>query len=100
MKVRLSPRARLDLVEIDAWLAQESVKAAITVTRRLRQVCLSLVEHPNAYPVVTRFPDLMLRKRRAGSYLIFYRVGDGVIEIARILHGARDVDAILGGEAD
>jgi toxin ParE1/3/4 len=34
------------------------------------------------------------------NHLIFYRPADDGIEIVRILHGARDIDSILSGEAD
>lgn len=34
------------------------------------------------------------------SYLIFYRASDDGIEVVRVLHGARDVAAELGDEAD
>jgi toxin ParE1/3/4 len=32
-----------------------------------------------------------------GRYIIFYRVGPGAIEIARVLHGARDIESIFEG---
>jgi toxin ParE1/3/4 len=31
-----------------------------------------------------------------GSYVIFYRLAKSVVEIVRVLHGARDLNAILG----
>ena len=30
-----------------------------------------------------------------GRYTIFYRLDDGVVDIIRILHGARDLDSLL-----
>lgn len=97
MRVRFSPQARRDLIEIDDWLARESAKLAVSVIRRLQQTCLMLSEHPKAYPAVLEYPDLALRKRVSGNYLIFYRVAD-VVDIVRIIHGARDYDALLRGE--
>jgi toxin ParE1/3/4 len=37
-----------------------------------------------------------LRSFPVGSYLVFYRVVPEGIEVARILHGARDLKELLG----
>jgi toxin ParE1/3/4 len=39
-----------------------------------------------------------IRKRVHGDYLIFYRVRGRQVEIVRILHGARDWNALLPGD--
>lgn len=31
-----------------------------------------------------------------GRYVVFYTRGDAVIDIVRVLHGARDIDSIIG----
>ena len=36
---------------------------------------------------------------RFHNYLIFYRVSESSINVARVLHGAQDVDTILSMEA-
>lgn len=41
-----------------------------------------------------------LRSSPVGNYLIFYRPLPDGIEILRVLHGARDIAAILFDEAD
>lgn len=38
------------------------------------------------------------RKLPQGSHVIFYRSGDNLVEIVRILHRSMDVDSILSGE--
>ena len=38
-----------------------------------------------------------LRMLPHGSYLIFYREQEDHVRIERILHRARDVDALMGG---
>jgi toxin ParE1/3/4 len=30
------------------------------------------------------------------NHLIFYRIGQGMIEVVRVVHGARDLDELLG----
>ena len=34
-------------------------------------------------------------KRVKANYIVFYRVGNSAIEVIRVLHGRRDVDAIF-----
>jgi plasmid stabilization system protein ParE len=42
--------------------------------------------------------DLPVRFWPVGSYLIVYDAGKRPIEILRVLHGARDVESILGSQ--
>ena len=37
-----------------------------------------------------------LRSFPVGNYVIFYRPIDNGIEVARVLHGARDIDSLFG----
>lgn len=36
-----------------------------------------------------------LRSLAVGNYILFYRPEPGGIELTRVLHGARDIDALL-----
>lgn len=38
-----------------------------------------------------------VRAWAVGDYLIFYRIEPDAVEILRILHGARDLDELIGG---
>jgi toxin ParE1/3/4 len=86
---RVSDAASADLEEIWGFVAQDDPDAADRFIRTL----------------VSRFPTLAsmpymgrqreelsarLRSFPVGSYVIFYRPIDDGIEVARILHGARD----------
>ena len=51
---------------------------------------------PNRFPVARDGPRGSIRKRVHGDYLIFYAVEDDYVEVARIIHGARDWLEILG----
>jgi plasmid stabilization system protein ParE len=50
---------------------------------------------PHRFQLVPRYERESVRRRIADNYLIFYRVGDGSVEILHILHGARDYEQIL-----
>lgn len=89
-RVRLSSLASADLDDIWLYVAQEDEEAATRVVRKLLDKCRSISSYPERG---TPCPDLApgLRRLTVGNYLIFYRVMDSGPEVARILHGARDV---------
>jgi toxin ParE1/3/4 len=93
--VVLTAEAESDLETIAEYVAQDSVKAALSLVHELRQKCLALAEAPRGYPLVPRYEHHGIRRRPFNSYLIFYRVGTKAIEVVHILHGARDYEPLL-----
>lgn len=94
MKVRYAWAAERDIETIGDWIAEDSPQAAIAFVERLSRACGGLAAMPLAYPIVPELADLKLRKRVVGPYLVFYRVTD-TVEIARVLHGARDYEMLF-----
>ncbi|MGY6710721.1 MAG: type II toxin-antitoxin system RelE/ParE family toxin [Rhizobiaceae bacterium] len=47
---------------------------------------------PNMGPRVMRPGRRGLRKMSVPPFIIFYRVGDDLVEIVRVLHSSRDLD--------
>jgi toxin ParE1/3/4 len=84
-----------DLDRIAATIAEENPKRAVGFIRELRQRCEGLADMPHRFQLVPRYEREGVRRRIAGNYLIFYRVGEGSVEILHILHGARDYEQIL-----
>ncbi|MEJ0049584.1 MAG: type II toxin-antitoxin system RelE/ParE family toxin [Rhodospirillales bacterium] len=95
MKVLLSRVAARDLREIADYIANDSPLAAYNFTEFLRQKALGLGSFPYAFPLVPRYERYGLRRRPCGNYLIFYRVEKNTVLIARVLHAARDYEALL-----
>jgi toxin ParE1/3/4 len=95
VKVRITPPAKTDLFEIGAWIERDNPRRAITLVEELYQACLGLGTMPRAYPLVAKHEDSGVRRRRYKRYLIFYFILDGQVEVLRILHGARNYEAIL-----
>ena len=90
-RILLADQARLDLYEIWEYIAQTSPKSARHWTDKLHET----FEMRSAMPQMGisqqhRRPNL--RSWPVGSYLIFYRPLDDGIEVARVLHGSRDID--------
>lgn len=100
------PRARVDLLEQFAYLAEEaSVEVAERYFAAVEETCLRLARHPlsgSAYDSgVTRLKG-MRRAPVSGfpAYLVFYLPGTTPrsIEIVRVLHGARDIEHLIPEE--
>lgn len=87
-----APAAETDAVEIWAYIAQDNPAAATRLLARFDRLFHTLAAQPNSGKKVDELaPNLRLMP--LGSYLIFYRPLPDGVEIARILHGARDISA-------
>ena len=97
---KLSKRAQRDLEHIQGYISADNPEAAERVRKTLLDTADLLADHPEAgHRVVGAGP------RHADvrwfvvpgfrNYLIFYRSVDEGIEVFRVLHGARDLDAAL-----
>ena len=93
---RLSGRAESDLEEIADYIARDSHKAALAFVSRLHELCGRLAGHPNMGIPCPQFKGGNIRSFPMGSYMVFYRKTATGIEVARIIHGARDMNAQLG----
>ena len=87
-----APAAEADAVEIWAYIAADNSSAADRLLNRFDRMFQKLSSQPLLGKAVEEIAP-NLRFIPIGSYLVFYRpIKDGV-EIARILHGARDITA-------
>lgn len=97
----IAPEARRDLREIRDYIAKDSPEAARRVLTRLRDVARLLAKAP---AMGRDRPELGsdLRSFVADRYVFFYRPlkGSVGIELARVLHGARDLDSLFSGDKD
>ena len=98
--IGIRPRARLDVVELAAYIGQDSVTAANRFLDACEATFEFLAESPQIgaiYP--TKNPRLVgvrvFRVKRFPSHLAFYLERHNAIEIVRVVHGARDLDAVL-----
>lgn len=91
----LTRQAETDLEAIGDWIARDNPLRAISYVQELVHACETLTDAPKAYPVLTRFSRLGIRRRSYGDYLIFYRILGETVEVSHVIHGARDYEAIL-----
>ena len=87
MRLELSPLAETDIEAIGDYIAKDSPANALRFIQELRAQCRKITKAPMAY--VAR-PDLGegLRSCAHGRYVIFFRSGDAIVRIERILHSA------------
>lgn len=102
MTVRIfrRPKAAQDAEEIADYIAKDSLDAAIRFLENTESTLKDVAAFPGAgSPFESDHPGLAnLRFRRVKGFpkhLIFYVEHDDAIEVVRILHGARDLDAEL-----
>ena len=90
-----SPEAQEDLIGIWIYLAEQaSEQVADRQLAGIESACEKLEHWPNA----GRQRDELLpglRSVLAVPYVIFYHVRNDVVEVVRVLHGRRDIDAIF-----
>ena len=96
MKVVKSKRAKRDLISIHKYIAEDN-KSRINADRYMRRM-------DDHFELIATQPgmgkqrdDLLpgLRAHPLGRYQILYRLHSEGIEIVRVIHGARDLEAIF-----
>jgi toxin ParE1/3/4 len=94
-----SPEAEEDLIGIWGHLAREATdQVADNQLDDIDRACAKLKVWPHSgRPRENLFPGL--RSVLAHPYVIFYRVRSGLVEVVRVIHGRRDIDAIFAGRS-
>jgi toxin ParE1/3/4 len=100
-RLLIAPEARQDLRAIRDYIVKDHRKAAQRFVMRLRDAARMLAGAPGngrARPEIGRG----VRSFAVNRYVLFYRslAGAAGIELIRVLHGARDVDAVFSGDED
>lgn len=94
LAIGITPSANTDLLEIWEFIAADNPDQADTFIGLIdatfqnlrRQAGLGQMRNELA-PRLRSFP--------VGRYLIFYLLDSGCLRIVRVLHGARDIDALF-----
>ena len=95
MNVAFSKSSLDDLTEIGEHIARSDPRRADAFTAELVIAAEAIAKMPQGFPLVPRDEKRELRRKRYRRYLIFYIARQEVVEIVRILHGARDYERVL-----
>jgi toxin ParE1/3/4 len=89
-----SRKARLDLLEIWNYIAEDNPNAADNLLDLINEKCNLLNENTR---LGQARPDIAenLRYFPIKNYLILYQIQPVGIEIVRVVHGSRNIDAIF-----
>ena len=93
--VSFSPKARQDLLDIGDYIAQDNRVNARRFVGKLIDQCRRIGKAPLAYPGRQELAA-DLRVAPLANYSIFFRLVGGTVRIERVLHGARDLQVVLG----
>ena len=83
-------RAKADRLDIWLYIAEDNRPAADRLIDKIFEVSLMLADYPHSG---RQRPELgnEVRSYPIGSYVVYYVVTPGRIEVLRILHAARDM---------
>lgn len=95
MRVRFTPQAQQDLIEIARFIALDNPSRALTFAAEIEGNCASLTEWPERFPVVLPDRTFPVRKQTFRHYVSFYRIEPDKLVILRIVHGAKVTDEFL-----
>jgi toxin ParE1/3/4 len=94
MKFRIAPSARHGLREIAAYIARDNPERAESFIRELGAKIRSVAVQPLIYPSRDEW-QAGLRSALHHRYHIVFRIDNGSVVILRVLHGARDIEALF-----
>jgi len=93
-KVLRKPQAEADLIEIWTYIAQDSPTRADKLLDEIDEKSQTLAQST----FIGKARDELGSKIRSfpiGNYVLFYQPIEDGIEIIRVLHGARDIEALF-----
>ena len=92
----ISPEALQDMSDIHNYIGMDDPDAADRVESAFEANVDLLATQPEIGQLMPRLRGLHIWVvTEFPNYLIFYRQRDGMVEIVRLLHGARDLRSIL-----
>ena len=102
-KIEIRQRAAMDLYHHYRYIARDKVDAADRLLLAFHDATAKLVDMPGMGPAKP-LKNPRLRGLRFWpikgfrNYLIFYKPTENGIEVVRLLHGARDIERVLGDD--
>ena len=93
-KLIIAEQAIEDLMDIWLYIASDSIRRADRFIDILYEKCISLCATPE---IGRERPELLpgIRCLPVKRYLVFYRVTEQAIEVARIVSGYRDIASLF-----
>ncbi|MFV2066045.1 MAG: type II toxin-antitoxin system RelE/ParE family toxin [Pirellulales bacterium] len=90
-RIDFAPEAHDDLVGIADFIGRDKPEAARSWIRKIGKTCETIASHPEMGESREGFGVPGCRSFSVGNYVIFFRSTADGIEVARIVHGNRDM---------
>jgi toxin ParE1/3/4 len=97
-QVRWSVTAGNDLQDIEDFIARDSALHAVTFIDRVVESAETLLKTPQIGRIVPEFNRPDLREVICRDYRVVYLLRDNEVLILRVVHGARDLLALVRRE--
>ena len=97
LQVRYLPAAEKDLLSIYDWIAAENPERAASFIEELDRTISRLAVHPlmGTVPKHSGLKQAGYRVLIVGAYLVFYKLHRNRIQVFRVVHGSRNLEAII-----
>ena len=92
---RVAARAKKDLSEIHAYIQADSMEGADRMLDQIHETFELLGTSPELGTLRPNYRPANLRTFSVRRYVVAYRYTKNVVEILRVLHGARDIDELM-----
>ena len=99
MRLTFTPLAEQDLETIADYIAADNPARALSFVRELRTQCKRIAINPPGYCLRPELGE-NIRSYAHGHYVIFFETTPDAVHIVRILHGARDIQAIFNVDTE
>jgi toxin ParE1/3/4 len=97
MRIALTPAAEADLEQIGDYIARDDPRRAVTFVGEIEARIAKISNLPKAGRLRPEW-GADVRSTPFGNYLIVWRLRGDVLQILRVIHGARDLDALFEAE--
>lgn len=88
----ITETAYTDLEDIENYISQDSPAIARRFIMRIFDKIDQLYEYPYSGKPVSEFNDPSIKELLLNKYRIIYQVNDNIINVLRVIHGARLLD--------
>lgn len=98
--IHVRPRAQLDLATQAEYISRDDLKAALRYLEAADLTFQHLLQSPDlgnlcSFRAARAKGMKQWHVRGFRKHLVFYRAVDGGIEIVRVIHAARDIEAVF-----
>jgi len=94
-RFRISDLAKLDLADIREYIFRDNPDAADKLVASFFKTFHNLAANPRIGRIRPEFSGGDLRVFPVRNYVVFYRIRGNEIEVARVIHGSRDIDSMF-----